>query len=1019
MRELAPGERACVCSEDGAFKAQPSLTEAVVDSSRAARPLRIFLSYGHEPPDHVKVAERIRDDLKKRGHDVWFDIEKLKTRNVWENEIERAIVESDRVLLLMTPYSIRRADPYAAPDSPAGRDGYCLNEIAKAVERNKLVVPIMLAWVDQGPPTSICRIQWLDMRDCVPIDEKKPVYEQTRFPRLVEALEENRLDFEGGWARIFGNLTPLNFQVEMERHITGFAGREWLIGKDGKIDQWLREQQESRVFWVIGGPGTGKSAIATQLAHRRGDVGAIHFCVHGHAEFTDPEKAIRSIAFQLATHLPAYQKRLQDLDLEADTRLNSFTLFYKLIVSPLAELKGTSDRPPGPLLVVIDALDEATHDGVNEIADAIARCWKDTPRWLRLVITSRKDDRLAEAFSSNDFLPFTLDTESEPNKKDVRDYLSKQLAIFLGASPGCEVVENLLTKSEGVYLYAKVIMDEIRQKRLSLDELHAFPRGMREYYWRVFRRHFPPEAINKYKRDIHPILSVVLAQREPLPLHLLAKATGVDEFTLRRDSLRQLGSLFPIRATGDKRDEYTIAPFHKSLVEWLTACDQQTGEYLAGDYTVNVHAGATALLNASWKEFDSNPQTMCEYSKTHLPAYLLQAGRWSELAILVASPQLRMIEKWVDRADRLGLECLEGLIECQCVEPAFEAMLATQAARIHSRRGEYSDAEKQLKLAVRHTSWRHSRKTRAIAFHELGSLHLYRGDRSQAARAFRSALRLSVLGVPVLRGEAAANRLALAAIAFTHYRWQKGFEMADRARKDAEADGDAQHTVAGLRFMALALDDLAKYKQAEDTLGEALELSQRSGSNLETARLLDLKGCYHYGQATIRGGDYAVAADCFQQSLRIADSIGSLYSRIDAMLHLGWCAIGNGKTDEAVVWFDQVGRLLPADAHADLAANHRLGLAAADHERGDTANAERRYQEVLNLAQKPENEFRGHAARALTGLGAVSWHSGKTAQANDAWNRARGYAKRNSPRDLQITEANIDRCRREPQRAPR
>ena len=77
MRELAPGERACVCSEDGAFKAQPSLTEAVVDSSRAARPLRIFLSYGHEPPDHVKVAEhhqlRLRPDLVAKL-DEKFDI---------------------------------------------------------------------------------------------------------------------------------------------------------------------------------------------------------------------------------------------------------------------------------------------------------------------------------------------------------------------------------------------------------------------------------------------------------------------------------------------------------------------------------------------------------------------------------------------------------------------------------------------------------------------------------------------------------------------------------------------------------------------------------------------------------------------------------------------------------------------------------------------------------------------------------------------------------------------------------
>jgi len=39
-------------------------------------PQRIFLSYGHD--EHVSLAIHLRDDLRNRGHTVWFDEERLQ-----------------------------------------------------------------------------------------------------------------------------------------------------------------------------------------------------------------------------------------------------------------------------------------------------------------------------------------------------------------------------------------------------------------------------------------------------------------------------------------------------------------------------------------------------------------------------------------------------------------------------------------------------------------------------------------------------------------------------------------------------------------------------------------------------------------------------------------------------------------------------------------------------------------------------------------------------------------------------
>jgi hypothetical protein len=48
-------------------------------------PLRIFLSYGHD--NNEELVRLIKADLEKRGHDVWFDKEEIKTGDEWRRSI--------------------------------------------------------------------------------------------------------------------------------------------------------------------------------------------------------------------------------------------------------------------------------------------------------------------------------------------------------------------------------------------------------------------------------------------------------------------------------------------------------------------------------------------------------------------------------------------------------------------------------------------------------------------------------------------------------------------------------------------------------------------------------------------------------------------------------------------------------------------------------------------------------------------------------------------------------------------
>ncbi|QYZ78072.1 TIR domain-containing protein [Methanofollis formosanus] len=578
---------------------------------------RIFLSYGHDT--FAPQALRIKADLEKRGHEVWFDLERIKEGRDWEAYIEEGLKRCDKVVLLMTPYSVRRRNPV----DPGSYDGYCLNEIALAIQRNKLIIPVLLVELPEGPPTSICRIQYLDLRDAVPIEEHEERY-VTRFDRLIHAIEHDDLDFEGGQARLHNLLMPLNFDAEIKHHIARFTGRTWL---KEEIDLWLYEKPDSRVFWLTGGPGIGKTAIATHLCHSHGDVVAYHLCIHGNEDKSDPRRALLSIAYQIAQHLPEYNQRLNTLDLEREVFKNTQTLFDNLVVQPLTSDFPVPDRP---CLVIIDAIDEATREGQNEIATFIRDQWGKTPSWLRLMITSRPEAEIVTTLTNLN--PYVFDARRAENLQDLRQYLVESLRQ-MGLKPADGSVEEILKRSEGVFLYGVVVLEEIALGRIDPDRPDDLPHGMAGYYQKFFERQFPD--LLHFNHKIKPILENICASREPLSIAFLAASVGIGEIELRH-RLSHLGSLFPIHTAASSEGLIaTVTPFHKSLLDWLVGIDENTGYPLAGRHAIDVQAGQQNLADRCWREYRDGPTRMGRYAIRHLPSHLASLNRWEDLTELL------------------------------------------------------------------------------------------------------------------------------------------------------------------------------------------------------------------------------------------------------------------------------------------------------------------------------------------------------------------------------------------------
>lgn len=719
----------------------PAPAPAASPASEPGRKLKLFLSYGRDR--FVDEVRTLKVALEARGHQVWFDEEQLGIGLDWEDRIERGLDWCDRVVLTMTPHSVRRPD------------GYCLNELAKALERQKTIIPVLLTDVPGGAPTSICRIQYLDWRDAVPAAQKPDRF-QVRMARLCEAIEQDKLDFEGGQQRLLRILQPLNYLGDIERHVARFHGRKALFER---LRQWLDDPRASQVVWLCGGSGLGKSAVAAMLAHQWGETGAVHFCVAGHVDKGDPRRAILSIAYQLSTYLDTYRARLMALDLEREIEKDARALFDALLVGPLA---GDFPVPDQPWLVVIDALDEATQpDGSNDLAELVGQEWRKLPSWLRLAVTSQPDVEVQTWMS--DVPVILLAGEDAEQRADVRAYLERELAEQ-GRTATAQVLDQMVERSEGAFQYAVLLLEEIRQGRCNPEDAIELPRGMQAAYLQTFKRRFTQAGV--FESQIQPMLALMLASPDPTPLAVLASALGVSVTEVRR-RLGQLGSMVSIQSAQGAHDPAwdAVRFAQSSLRSWLTSIDERTRQPVAGPYATDIDEGIARLATELLRAWEARGQaTVPGFVECHVFGLQVQA-RDSAAQDRIA---LEVARHWEKRS------------LSRAHPPAAHA--ATWAAQV-AERGDVHPQDLARAASSRHL---------------LGMVLRQRGDSAAALVELRAALALW-------------ERLASGSMddpAHTQARSETHVRIAEiiRDQGDVKASLEEQRVALGLRESLLALE---------------------------------------------------------------------------------------------------------------------------------------------------------------------------------------------------------------------
>jgi len=416
---------------------------------------------------------------------------------------------------------------------------------------------------------------------------------------------------------------PLYFEVPTPVP-TPLVGRHWLWHE---IRDHLNSHLPTNKGAIIsGGPGTGKtSSILTlvdrsvfgtktglleenhqastekanqnlldeDLTYLSSHVVAYHFCQSDNAATCHVSQLVHNVSAQLAQCplLAPYHHLLQsDADLlnhlsfEQCIRDPSQALI-KGILEPLTHLERSGKVSMGLGIIVIDGLCEAEHhrpDYGDTIASFFSKHINNFPTWLKVVATVRSS--LSDICKVLPFHRISLDSDGDERiKRDLSDYISARTSVTSLATKLHPSGRNkniltkldgfLVTKSNGCFLYIKLILDLVEKGNLTLKSgnFKIVPQNLSEIFQLAFNLKF---SSSESFVQVADILSICLASLQPISLYELFSiynalfiAASELSWVQFREKFGLISDLVIIRRDG------TLMCFHPTMRDWLRRRD--------------------------------------------------------------------------------------------------------------------------------------------------------------------------------------------------------------------------------------------------------------------------------------------------------------------------------------------------------------------------------------------------------------------------------------------------------------
>ncbi|KAJ7493110.1 hypothetical protein B0H11DRAFT_2007266 [Mycena galericulata] len=387
-----------------------------------------------------------------------------------------------------------------------------------------------------------------------------------------------------------------------------------------KLSSWsLRDEPDSRVLWLYGPAGAGKSAIALSFCQKleaEGQLGATFFFKRGHLPNGNGNKLFVTIAYQLALlkELPNLKYTiLRTVEDDPSILDRSLSIqLKKLIIQPCQQLVRSY-----PLVIVIDGLDECEGRNVQQdILRSIGNAFQQ-PVSLRLFISSRPEPHIREAFSSPGLAGFHSSMNINQSFEDVHRYLQDEftriqqehhrtMATVPMPWPSSEALDYLVKKSSGYFIYAATVIKFVDDKdfrptqRLdiilgtasseSLEDTSPFS-ALDQLYIQILSQTRPG-----VRSRLLAILTVITAKLKPLCVFHIEQLLGLKGGDLGL-ALRHMHSVLkipesmddicsckqPLQLFTDDLSMYSITVHHASFRDFLDDPTRSGAFHIGGE----------------------------------------------------------------------------------------------------------------------------------------------------------------------------------------------------------------------------------------------------------------------------------------------------------------------------------------------------------------------------------------------------------------------------------------------------
>lgn len=246
------------------------------------------------------------------------------------------------------------------------------------------------------------------------------------------------------------------------------------------IVDWVNNPDPSspKVLVLSGQAGKGKSSIAHEIARQFHDTGRLttsYFFVRGNLTQREPYRFFTTLARDLCDMYPAFKISIGKA-INNNTKLryarDYLTLFQFLLQNPLNDV-----RFVGPVLVIIDALDESEDASDSDLASGntlafhtfLGQHLSNFPSPFRILITSRPEPNVLKAFPPSPFV-----RHIQMDDEDLADEIEKDILIYMRTklsevNVDDIILHKLVKKAEGLFQWASVACHYIANPPRSLN----------------------------------------------------------------------------------------------------------------------------------------------------------------------------------------------------------------------------------------------------------------------------------------------------------------------------------------------------------------------------------------------------------------------------------------------------------------------------------------------------------------------------------------------------------------------